>query len=185
MTAPSPLIVDGTNGQPTPRLVPVRLFAQRTRACRALFVWEQEVWLRTRRGWIRWPRGYVTDFGSIPALAEWLSLGTIKPLGDHVWAAGGHDWGYAAAEPGERAHIDRDFNWRMKVDDTNPIKRALMYRSVQLGGGKPYSRSAGWWETENFADPDTGEYPVAPPFARQEAFVGGLWGLRERPDWNY
>lgn len=175
-----PLIVDRV----APQIVPARLLFRRTRSSRALYVWEREVWLRTRYGWIRWPRGYVTDFGSRPWWSGVLSLGTIDPLGDHVWAAGGHDWGYAGGEPGRRAMWDDIFDHRMKVDGTNPVKRAIMAASVRLGGAGGYAKAKTWWDTENFADPETGQYPVPPPFPREEAFAGGRWGLRDRPDWD-
>ena len=178
MTAP--LIVDKV----APAVVPVRLLYRRTRERRALYVWEREVRLRTRRGWTRWPAGYVTDFGSRPWWSGVLSLGELDPLGSHVWAAAAHDWAYAAGEPGMRSAHDDDFRWRMKVDGVNPLKRAIMHGAVEAFGSVGYRQAHTWWDTQNFADPETGEYPVAPPFGREEAFVGGRWGLRPEPNWE-
>jgi hypothetical protein len=156
---------------------------RRARAERPLFVIGREIWMKTRFGWVRIPRGYVTDFGSIPALASTVTLSNIRPLGRHAWATLPHDLGYAIGEAGKREMWDEIFRERMEIDEVPVARRAIMYRAVRLGGGGGYKKAPSWWATENFADPESGLYPVPPPFAREEAFVGAKWGLRPDPDW--
>lgn len=174
-----PLIVDG----PAPHVVPAFPLPFRARGERCLFVFERTIYLRTRHGWLRIPRGYVTDFGSIPTLATAITFARLRPLDTHAWAAIGHDWLYAIGQPGYRALADDVFLERCEVDGVNRARRELMYRAIRWGGADGYGRAPSWWAAENFAEPSDGAYPVAPPFARQEAFVGGRWGLRELPDW--
>jgi len=176
---PPPLIVDGH----APLIIPARPLFDRRRSGRSLAVWERTVYLRSRRGWKRIPRGYVTDWGSIPRVATWASFCTIEPFDDHAIAAGGHDWDYAVGEPGLKHEADRDFLDRMVLDDVNAARREVMYRCVDWFGRDGYRKAPTWWESANFADPDTGEYPVPPPFRREEAFAGGPWGIRPLPDW--
>jgi hypothetical protein len=177
MIAP-PLIVDGA----APGVLPACYLQGQARSGRVLFVTQVEIWLLTRDGWIRIPRGYVTDFGSIPGLVQIVTLLGLQPLGHHAWAALGHDWGYAVGQPGWRPKVDHWFDDRMRVDQVGPLARELMYRSVRIGGGGGYKKAPSWWDTQNFADPVTGR-PVPPPFRREEAFAGGPHGLRPLPDW--
>lgn len=176
-----PLIVDG----PAPGKLPACPLPARAREERPLFVLEQTIYQRTPYGWQRIPRGYVTDFGSIPALASTLTLSDLRPLGSHAWAALGHDWQYAIGQPGRRAIADEIFLHQMELDKVAALKRSIMYRAVRLGGGGGFEKAKTWWATENFADPDDENgRPVIPPFDREEAFAGKRWGLRDRPDWN-
>ncbi len=174
-----PLIVDGR----APEILPAAPLPWRTREGRPLFVVLRTIYLMTPDGWFRIPRGYVTDFGSIPGLATFLTLQRLQPLGVHAWAALNHDFGYAIGEPGRRPMVDSWFRARMEIDGVWAPRRALMYRMVRLGGGIGYRQAPSWWETENFVDPDTG-LAVPPPFPREAAFAGGPFGLRERPDWQ-
>lgn len=169
---------------PAPRRIPVAPLFDAAREGRPLYVVTQTIQLRTALGWLRIPRGYVTDFGSIPGLASLLTLLALQPLGRHAWAALAHDWGYAIGEPGLRAAFDRVFLDRMKLDGVNAFRRSAMHLAVRAGGEVGYRQAKSWWETENFADPETGDYPRRPPpFARAEAFRGQRWGLRSDPDW--
>lgn len=176
----TPLVIDG----PAPRTIPVDPFSDAQRGGRPLYVLTRTIHLRTRYGWMRIPCGYVTDFGSIPGLAQLLTVLQLQPLGRHAWAALPHDWGYAIGEPGRRACFDRIFLDRMAMDGVGGLKRSVMHAAVRAGGGGGYGRAPSWWATENFADPDSGLYPVEPPpFAREDAFAGRRWGLRPEPDW--
>jgi len=177
--APEPLVIDGR----APVLLPAFPLRGPARDGRALAVWTRTVYLRGPDGWNRIPRGYVTDWGSIPRLAELLSLTELQPFGSHAMAAGGHDWRYAIGEPGRRKAADDFFHAQMVLDGVPALRREIMYAAVRLGGAGGYAQAERWWRTENFADPVTGAYPVAPPFRREDAFEGRAWGLRDRPDW--
>lgn len=166
-----------------PAILPVDPFLDRQRETRDCFVTTEDIVIDGR--WI--PCGYVTDFGSIPPIAtiitlilQFVTLGlirAIKPLGRHGAAALGHDFAYAVGEPGKRKLADQMFLARMKVDGVPLHRRMILYWAVRLGGWIGYRQAPSWWETENFADPETG-LPVPPPFAREEAFDGQPFGLR-------
>lgn len=174
-----PLVIYG----PAPRTIPVDPLFAAEREGRPLYVVTRAIALRTQLGWLRIPRGYVTDFGSIPGLAALLTLLMLQPLGRHAWAALAHDWLYAIGEPGLRQAADGVFLDRMKLDGVGGLKRSVMHAAVRAGGGGPYARARSWWDSENFADPETGLYPTGPPFGRLEAYRGQRWGLRPDPDW--
>jgi hypothetical protein len=177
---PLPLVVDGR----APAVLPAYPLPGRARGAHPLYVLERTIYFRTLHGWHRVPRGYVTDFASIPDVVIWLSFSRLEPLAAHAWAAVAHDFGYAIGEPGKRPAFDGIFRERMELDGVPAARRWEMYNGVRLGGQGGYDKAPGWWSTENFADPETGEYPVPPPFRREEAFAGARWGVRERPDWN-
>lgn len=148
-----------------------------------MFVLEQTIYLHGPQGWDRIPRGYVTDFGSIPTIAMSLTMANVRPLGKHAWAALGHDWRYAVGQAGRRLMADKLFQHQMEQDKVEAPKRFIMFQAVRKFGGGGYEKAKTWWSTENFVDPDTGE-PVAPLFPREDAFAGARWGLREKPDWQ-
>ncbi len=182
MTSPGPPILAVPHEAPA--IIPVRPFSNRQREGRWLFVVERTVYLNTCCGWIRVPRGYVTDFGSIPGLATLLTLLALQPLGRHAWAALAHDWLYAIGEAGMRDVADRVFLDRMKLDGVSALRRNVMFRAVRWGGAGGYRKAPSWWATENFVDPDAGDYPAAMPFAREDAFSGARWGRRPAPVWG-
>ena len=72
--------------------------------------------------------------------------------------------------------FDEILRERMAVVGVSPIAREIIHRAVRIGGQGGYDAAPSWWPTQNFADPETGAYPVASPFAREEAFVGRPWG---------
>ena len=166
-----------------PGILPACPLPGHDRERRPLFVIEKRIHAWTPYGWVLIPRGYVTDFASIPVLASLLTGMDLQALGPWAWAAIIHDMRYAVGEPGKRAEADATFHWRLGVDGVHPVTREVLYRAVRLGGGGGYASAAKWWETANFADPETGAYPVKPPFAREEAFAGRAWGIRPLPDW--
>lgn len=175
----APLEIDGA----APAVLPAYPLPARGRDGRPLYVLERTIYRRTALGWQRIPRGYVTDFASIPALATLLTLLRLQPLGRHAWAALSHDFGYAVGEADLRPQWDRIFRELMKLDDVGPVSREVMFNAVRLGGGGGYQKAATWWDAENFADPERGTYPVDPPFRREQAFIGQRWGVQPSPNW--
>ena len=96
------------------------------------------------------PRGYNTDFASVPRL-----LWAIEPpLGDAGKAAVLHDWLYETGER-PRAEADRIFAEAMAVLEVPAWKRALIHRAVRLFGARGYNQ-----RREAAAPP---EAPNAPP----------------------
>lgn len=175
-----PLVVDGA----APAVLPAYPLPGHDRSLRPLYVVERTINFKTLHGWVRVPEGYVTDFASIPILASYLSGMRLQPLGRWAWAAVLHDWGYAIGQPGYRPVIDDMLRERMDIDGVGGFARTIIYRAVRIGGQGGYDEAAKYWDAADFADPVWGAYPVTPPFARVEAFVGGAWGLRPSPDWS-
>lgn len=157
---------------------------QRQRFKRSLFVGWRTIYLWTPDGWIRIPRTYVTDFGSIPSVATWLTLNGLRPT-DPACALAflGHDFPYAVGEPGRRDRADDWLKCRLEIQGADKFDRMVIVEAVRRFGKGGYRKAPSWWDSENFADPDTGEYPIKAPFAREAAFDGGPWGLRPDPDW--
>ena len=92
---------------------------------------------KRRRIAVLTPKGYVTDFASIPAFAQWL----ISPFGKHAEAAVVHDWLYTLGTPGDkigRRRADKTFRRALKLVGVGPIRRHVMYWSVRLGGAGGY-----------------------------------------------
>lgn len=177
---PAPLVVDGRG----PAVFPTSPLTFRLRSNHPLHVYNRTVYLRTVFGWVRIQRGYVTDFASIPTWATVLSFTDLQPMGPHAMGAGGHDMGYAIGEPGMRPTFDHILLNQMITDEVPRPRRDIIFVSVRLGGQGGYDKAQDWWETEGFADPVTGEYPVKPPFPRHAAFRNAQWGLRPAPDWD-
>jgi hypothetical protein len=86
------------------------------------------------------PRGYETDFASIPGAVRWA----ISPFGNHAEAAVIHDWLYAVGEEGQRLKADQIFRYAMKEADVNLVRRNLMYEAVRRGGENAYGAEAEW-----------------------------------------
>jgi len=83
------------------------------------------------------PKGYVTDFASIPSFAAWI----ISPFGKHAEAAVVHDWLYTLGKPGDRKGrllADRTFKRALKLVGVGPLRRNLMFWCVRLGGKGGY-----------------------------------------------
>jgi hypothetical protein len=83
------------------------------------------------------PQGYVTDFASIPKLAQ----GFISPFGKHAEAAVIHDWLYTLGKPGDghgRRRADKTFRIALRLLDVGFFTRWLMYLAVRTGGGRGY-----------------------------------------------
>jgi hypothetical protein len=83
------------------------------------------------------PKGYVTDFASIPGFAQWI----ISPFGKHAEAAVVHDWLYTLGTPGDRKgrlRADRTFKRALKLVGVGPIRRNVMFWCVRMGGKGGY-----------------------------------------------
>lgn len=122
------------------------------------------------------PRGYETDFASIPALARWV----ISPFGDHAEGAVIHDWLYAVGHPVEsskpdgerdfdkieaaRLRADKIFRFAMKEQGVNVAKRNLMYQAVRRGGKSAFGRPNEW--LDGFKDPESFDQVNPPPIAK-------------------
>lgn len=103
---------------------------------------------------IRVPKGFETDFASIPFAASAI----IDPMGDNMEAAVVHDYLYAVGEAGQREHADTLFLDALAQHHVDPIRRKLMYEAVRAGGGQNYGAPKEW----RFANPET-QKPVKPP----------------------
>ena len=76
------------------------------------------------------PKGFITDFASIPRIM-WPLIG--PPTGEHGKAAVVHDYLYGKHRF-TRAKSDRVFREAMKVSDIGWMKRNTMYLGVRLFG---------------------------------------------------
>lgn len=114
---------------------------------------------------IRVPRGFETDFASIP----YVAAGFIDPMGDNMEAAVIHDYLYAVGEPGQREKADTILLDALEQHHVDPIRRKLMYETVRLGGAKNYGAATEW----RFADPET-QKPIKPPPKPRTAIVARL-----------
>lgn len=107
------------------------------------------------------PRGYMTDFASIPSLARPL----IEPFGDNAEAAVAHDWLYAIGEPNRREKADDLFRYALMEQGVNLVTRNAMHAAVRAGGGGAYGRPGEW--NRRFGDPVAGQPLPASPFRRR------------------
>ena len=114
---------------------------------------------------IRVPKGFETDFASIP----YVAAGFIDPMGDNMEAAVIHDYLYAVGEPGQREKADTILLDALEQHHVDPIRRKLMYETVRLGGAKNYGAATEW----RFVDPET-QKPVKPPPKPKSAIVAQL-----------
>lgn len=83
------------------------------------------------------PRGYVTDFASIPRFAKLF----FPPFDKWAEAAVIHDWTYDVAEIGKREEADQVFNTALREAGVGALRRGIMVSAVRLGGGRSYGRA--------------------------------------------
>jgi len=102
----------------------------------------------------RVPRGFETDFASIPI---WVSA-VFNPIGDDAEAAVVHDWLYAVGEKGQREQADSIFLYAMQQSHVPAIQSKMLYEAVRAGGEKNYGAPGEW----RFVDPET-EKPARGP----------------------
>ncbi len=92
---------------------------------------------RRRKIAVAAPQGYVTDFASIPAFAQWM----ISPFGKHSEAAVVHDWLYTLGTKGDRKGrklADVTFKRALKIVGVGWLRRNIMYLAVRMGGSSGY-----------------------------------------------
>jgi hypothetical protein len=106
---------------------------------------------------VRVPRGFVTDFASIPDIARIL----IDRFGPSLEPATVHDWLYtigAGETDGERqtfrAEADDIFLDALSDNGAGRATGWVMYAAVRLFGSGPYDTSREW--TGRLLDPETG-----------------------------
>ena len=113
----------------------------------------------------RVPRGFETDFASIPI---WASA-VFNPIGDDAEAAVVHDWLYAVGEKGQREQADSIFLYAMQQSHVPPLESKMLYEAVRTGGAQNYGAPSEW----RFVDPET-EKPARPPRKPPTAVVTTL-----------
>lgn len=96
---------------------------------------------------IRLPRGYQTDFASIPDAARLL----IDRFGSSLEPATVHDWLYSigegagtAAAESKRAEADQIFLDGLRDNNVGLATRTIMYLAVRLFGGSAYGATGEW-----------------------------------------
>lgn len=114
---------------------------------------------------IRVPKGFETDFASIPYAASAI----IDPMGDNMEAAVVHDYLYAVGEVGQREHADSIFLDALAQHRVDSIRRKLMYEAVRAGGGQNYGAPKEW----RFVNPET-QKPVKPPPKPKSGIIARL-----------
>ncbi len=114
---------------------------------------------------IRIPKGFETDFASIPYAASAI----IDPMGDNMEAAVIHDYLYAVGEPGQREKADTILLDALAAHHVDPIRRKIMYEAVRAGGAQNYGAPGEW----RFVDPET-QKPIRPPPRPRTAIVARL-----------
>lgn len=83
------------------------------------------------------PKGFVTDFASVP----WPASMLIPTSGGYNQAAVLHDYLYNQQFL-SRSMCDQIFLEAMTALGVNPFKRQIMYRAVRLGGWLPWNHQA-------------------------------------------
>ncbi len=113
----------------------------------------------------RVPRGFETDFASIP---YWASA-VFNPIGDDAEPAVVHDWLYAVGEKGKRDEADAIFLNALETAHVPALQSKMMYEAVRAGGAANYGAPSEW----RFVDPET-EKPAKAPKKPATAVVTTL-----------
>ena len=108
-------------------------------------VLEEDYFFCSRAGQvIRVPRGFKTDFASIPPFAQFL----IDRFGSTIEPSGIHDWLYAVGRGGtteqqqtRRYDADTIFLEALEDNGVGLATRWIMFWAVRLGGAGPYDNS--------------------------------------------
>ena len=114
------------------------------------------------------PKGYVTDFASIPSAFR----GLIDVYGFNIEGALVHDWLYAVGQPGEREKADDVIRYALMEQHVDIVRRNAVYRAVRMGGGDAYGKAAEW--DRRFGDPRSGQRLPKSPYRRPATAVVGL-----------
>ena len=124
------------------------------------------------------PRGYVTDFASVPRVAAWL----VPTYGRYTAPAILHDYLITDCIPaGLISPVDADglFRRAMRELGVAPVRRRLIWAGVRWGAAFNRRRRAGWWGT---APQVLGITVLALPLAVPMLAVGAglvLYGVAE------
>jgi hypothetical protein len=111
------------------------------------------------------PKGYVTDFASVPSAAR----GVIDVYGSNIEGAVVHDWLYAVGEPGKRDKADQVIRYALMEQDVGVVRRNTVYMAVRSGGSAAYGRATEW--DKRFGDPATGQILAKAPYRRRATAV--------------
>lgn len=91
------------------------------------------------------PRGFITDFATVPKFLWWL----FGPTGLWTWAAVLHDWLikllWMKHPPVNGREADRLFRLALAEVDVNLVSRWLMWTGVRWGALFNGRRNKGWW----------------------------------------
>lgn len=91
------------------------------------------------------PRGFITDFASVPKFLWWL----FGPTGLWTWAAILHDWlckmRWAKVPPASARDTDRFFRLACLEMGTDPFTAWLLWTGVRWGALFNERRREGWW----------------------------------------
>ena len=102
--------------------------------------WEvmEDYYYKTSRGVIRVPKGFRTDYASVPRIFRNI----INSYGKHGRAAVVHDWLYSNQCKIDitREEADKRFSEIMKECGVGSIKRNLMYRMVRIFGASHFRK---------------------------------------------
>ena len=102
--------------------------------------WEvmEDYYYKTSRGVIRVPKGFRTDYASVPRILRNI----INSYGKHGRAAVVHDWLYSNQCKIDitREEADKIFSEIMKECGVGSIKRNLMYRMVRIFGASHFRK---------------------------------------------
>ena len=102
--------------------------------------WEvmEDYYYKTSRGVIRVPKGFRTDYASVPRIFRNI----INSYGKHGRAAVVHDWLYSSQCKIDvtREEADKIFLEIMKECGVGSIKRNLMYRMVRIFGASHFRK---------------------------------------------
>lgn len=95
---------------------------------------------------IEMPKGFITDFASVPRILWNL----LPPTGKYGKAAVVHDFLYVTGRVGEirvtRSYADGVFRDAMEDLGVGKVRRTLMWLAVRVGGGRA-------WDSYRAADP--------------------------------
>jgi hypothetical protein len=122
------------------------------------------------------PRGYMTDFASIPGFAKPF----IDEFGDNAEAAVAHDWLYAVGQAGLREKADDLFRYALMEQDVDVVTRNAMHRAVRTAGGGAYGRTGEW--DRRFGDPEVSKPLPASPYRRRATAVVARLGTCKAMD---
>ena len=112
------------------------------------------------------PKGFVTDFASIPPV--FFSL--LRPDGDYTYPAIIHDYLYWT-QTGSREEADHIFRWAMQDFGINKAVAWVVYQAVRWGGGFA-------WE-KNAKDKANGECRILQKFPQDPRTTWETWKARK------